>query len=131
MTVNKYLAQKMCISEEDELEIEAIHQVLSDILKTEINNGLNNHYYDVIEDLEYELQYLWGFPKDGDKHTWKNRYKFKCQWAGRKFQCTETGEVFIIPDTVEETDFYPVGKGYIDVGRLGSYNRWSGIKEIV
>lgn len=131
MAVNKYLTEKMCISEEDESEIEAIHEVLSDILKTEINTGLNDQYYDVIEDLEFELQSLWGFPKDASKHTWKNRYKFKCQWAGRKFMCFETGETFTIPDDVEETDFYPIGKGYIDVGRLDSYNRWSGVKEIV
>jgi len=127
--INRELAERMGLSEDD---IDLIRSIRNEILLT-IKEGktFNQDEYDFIERAEFLLQELWGFPKDASKHTWKNRYKFKCQWAGRKFQCTETAEVFTIPDTVEETDFYPVGKGYIDVGRLDSYNRWSGVKEIV
>lgn len=52
--------------------------------------------------------------------------RFKRQWAGRTFKCLETGATFTIPEDVYETAFYAVGKGYIDVGRLGAYSRYGG-----
>ncbi|MNZ96432.1 hypothetical protein D3C78_1156240 [compost metagenome] len=79
---------------------------------------------------EFSLQCLWGFPLDASFHTYWKLYQFRKQWAGRTFECTETGQTFKIPPTCRECDFYAIGQGYIDLGRLGAYSRQSGIKEI-
>lgn len=52
--------------------------------------------------------------------------QFRKQWVGRKFKCLETGEEFTIPDDVRECDFFKVGNGFIDVGRLDAYSRRGG-----
>ena len=52
--------------------------------------------------------------------------QFRKLWVGRKFKCLETGEEFIIPDDVRECDFFKVGNGYVDVGRLNFYCRFGG-----
>lgn len=59
------------------------------------------------------------------------REEFKAKWASRRFRCKTTGEEFVIPDDVQECDFYSFGECYIDVGRLNAYCRFSGhIEEI-
>lgn len=52
--------------------------------------------------------------------------QFRDQWAGRKFKCLESGEEFVIPDDVRECDFFTIGQGFVDVGRLGAYCRFGG-----
>ena len=52
--------------------------------------------------------------------------QFRKIWAGRVFRCLETGEEFTIPEDVRETDFFTVGNGFVDVGRLGFYCRFGG-----
>ena len=56
--------------------------------------------------------------------------EFQKIWAGRKYRCNTTGVEFTIPDNVRETDFFKVGDGYIDVGRLGFYCRFSNVTEV-
>lgn len=51
---------------------------------------------------------------------------FQQIWAGRKFKCTETGEVLVIPDNVYQTQFFSFGKCFIDVDREGCYSRACG-----
>ena len=51
--------------------------------------------------------------------------EFRAKWAGRKFQCVKTGEVFVIPDNVYYRDFYQFGEAFIDVGD-GHYVRFGG-----
>jgi hypothetical protein len=51
--------------------------------------------------------------------------EFRDKWAGRKFQCLETGEVFVIPDSVYYRDLYQFGESFIDVGD-GLYARFGG-----
>lgn len=57
--------------------------------------------------------------------------EFQNIWAGRVFQCTLTGEKFTIPDDVYQTAFYQIGRGFVDVGRLNCYSRFSNVVEIV
>ena len=52
--------------------------------------------------------------------------EFRAKWAGRKFQCVKTGEVFVIPDNVYYRDFYQFGEAFIDVGD-GHYARFGGV----
>jgi len=57
--------------------------------------------------------------------------EFRSKWAGHKFKCLETGEVFQIPDDVNYNQFFKVGSGFIDVGNE-YYCRFGGkIQEVV
>lgn len=55
----------------------------------------------------------------------------KALWSGRVFRCNSTGEEMVIPDTVQERDFYPFGEAFVDVGRLGEYCRMGNCEEVV
>lgn len=55
---------------------------------------------------------------------------FKDVWAGRVFRCNSTGEELVIPDSVQERDFYPFGEAFVDVGRLGEYCRMGNCEEV-
>lgn len=52
--------------------------------------------------------------------------RFAREWAGRKFRCLETNVTFTVPEDVRETDFFKIGNGFVDVGRLGFYSRFGG-----
>jgi len=67
---------------------------------------------------------------DKSYHRYLNEYKFKKQWVGRKFKCVSTGEMFTIPFEVRERDFFKVGDGFVDVGRLDAYCRMAGVVEV-
>ena len=128
---NKILGDKLGISQEERDEIDRIHERLGDLVSRANLGVFNQSVYNAIEEYERQLQSLWGFPRNERKHTWKHRYKFKCTWVGRLFQCQSTGEIFEIPETVEERDFYSWGEAYVDVGRFDCYSRFSNCKEIV
>lgn len=130
MTANPELLIQRGISEESTQEINRIHNQLNAILEKRVRMGFIQELYDYIESQELKLQELWGFPQDKNYHTWKNRYKFKCQWTGRVFKCIQTEIEFEIPNSVNERDFYVIGRGFVDVGRLDSYCRFSGVEEL-
>lgn len=121
--INMQLAKARGLSDEEIEKIEYLHWVLDLCLERGCLYGYDEDLYKAVEQFEYILQDLWGFSQDAKEHKWKHRYKFKCQWAGRKFRCTHTGEEFTIPNSVEERDYFSFGKSAIDVGRLGSYSR--------
>lgn len=125
MTVNKALAERQGLTEEEIEEIEDIHEGLDWVLKTYPSTRFYQGLYDHIERVEFRLQDLWGFPQDPTKHTWKYRYKFKTEWVGTKWRCTETGDMFTVPVDVEEKDCYYWGKAMLDVGVLDVYCRMS------
>ena len=132
MAANRFLAKSRGLSEEDIQRIDNIHDHLEGFIEDcVIKNKDESEALEEIEKWEFLLQELWGFPLDSSKHTWKNQYLFKLQWAFTTWECVETGEQLTIPYGVEETDFYTVGKGWLDVGRLGRYSRVSGVKQIV
>jgi len=128
---NKQLADELGISQEERVEIDRIHERLHDLMSRANLGVFNQSVHDAIEEYEYQLQSLWGFPLDESKHTWKHQYKFKCEWVGKRFRCQSTGEIFEIPETVRERDFYSWGEAYVDVGRLNCYSRFSNCEEIL
>ena len=124
MSVNMALAERQGLTEEDIRGIEAIHNLLERMMEIS-KHGYSEFLYRFIEDTEYILQDVWGFPQDPSKHTWKYRYKFKTAWVGTKWRCTETGEMFTVPVDVEEKDCYYWGEAMLDVGVLDGYCRMS------
>lgn len=128
--VNIQLAKARGLSDEEIKQIECLHGSLKLCLECGCTHGYDEDLYKAIEQFEYLLQDLWGFPQDSDHHTWKHRYKFKSQWAGRTFRCNTTGEEYTIPNSVEERDFYSFGKAFVDVGRLDGYSRFSNCTEV-
>lgn len=124
MTCNRWLAQQRGLSEETIDRIDFLHTLIENLIKQNVGKPFSESVYNEIEGYEYLLQECWGFPKDCDYHSWKNAYKFKNQWVGKKYQCLITGEIFEIPYDVEERGFYSFGEGcFIDVGRLDGYYR--------
>ena len=127
MAANRMLAQMRGISAESVKAIDLIHEELEKMIENHVSLGTEESLVlEEIERLEYRLQDLWKFPRDPEKHTWKTRYLFKNNWANTTWRCEETGDVVTIPFEVEETDFFLIGNGYIDVGRWGSYSRRAG-----
>lgn len=129
MAVNKQLAQVLGISGDNIYRISAIHLELGDLLAT-CAEGYQPEVYQLIEEQEYVLQGLWGFPHNEHLHTWKHLYKFRCQWVGRKFKCLTTGETLEIPDNVYPKDYLSFGEAGVDVGVLGGYYRMINCKEV-
>ena len=87
----------------------------------------------ILHDIEFQLQELWGFPRDGRYHISVDNFKFLCNWVGRVFTCTDTNETIILGrEDVYECAFISVGKGFIDLGRLNAYHRIIGnVVEVV
>jgi hypothetical protein len=132
MVANSVLAKQRELSEEDIVNITSIHEKLYYIIEKRVGMGFNQAVYNEIEKLENSLQGHWGFTIDPSYHTWKKSYKFKCQWANRTFKCLDTGVLFTIPEFVKERDFFSIGAGGIDVGRLDCYSRVIGnLEEVV
>lgn len=131
MAANRFLAGSRGLSEETIKRIDILHDFLEHIIEEAIlKNSSGESTLKVIAYWEEYLQSLWGFPVDPSKHTWNRRYLFKKQWAFTNWECEQTGEKFTIPFGVEETDYFVVGKGFVDVGRYGSYHRVSGVKQL-
>lgn len=132
MTANRELAELRGISEKSILEIDRIHDLIDKFIRAWVKEPFSQSRKDEIHALENLLQSLWGFPQDCDYHRYANEYEFKCQWAGRTFRCADTGVEFTIPYDVQETDYFQIGNGAIDVGRLNFYSRVVGnIIEII
>lgn len=131
MAANRFLAKTRGLSEKDIQRIDDIHLYLEWFIEDCVTkNKDESKVLEEIEKWEFLLQEIWGFPKDPSKHVWKDKYLFKKQWAFTTWECEETGELFTIPYEVEETDFYVIGNGFIDVGRFPGYYRVSGVKQI-
>ncbi len=56
--------------------------------------------------------------------------EFHKRWAGRKFVCMDTNDVFVIPDDVQMGNFFRIGNGYIDVGDEFFYRTGGNLKEL-
>ena len=131
MAANRFLAKTRGLSEKDIQRIDDIHIHLEWFIEDcVIKNKDESKVLEEIEKWEFLLQEIWGFPKDPSTHVWKNKYLFKKQWAFTTWECEETGESFTIPYEVEETDFYVIGNGFVDIGRFPGYYRVSGVKQI-
>lgn len=129
MAHNPTMANALGVSQENRNKIDAIHKILELAVGEDLYPEFFHSIYKTIEDEEYRLQSLWGFPQDGSKHTWKNLYKFRVEWSGRTYVCNTTGEEFTVPWDVRERDFYAFGEAYLDVGTLDGYYRISNCTE--
>ena len=127
--VNEKLASEKGLSWTEIRIISLIHEVLKNKVDNACKEGYCEETFKYIENCEYFLQTMWGFPQDGSKHTWKRQYWMKAIWAGRTFRCADTGMVFTIPDNVQERDFFPFGMSFVDVGDCWGYVRMGGSAE--
>ena len=133
MSCNLALATLRGLDQTDIEQINEIHLELEKLLllaHTTNSEEFNNKNLEYIKQLEYTLQDLWGFGRNSDRHTWGNEYLFKCRWVGRVFECNSTEEQLTITHNIKEKEFITIGDGWIDVGTLDGYHRWSGVKEI-
>jgi hypothetical protein len=130
MAANRFLASERGLDEDTIDEIERIHDLIDKYTRNWVQEPFTQARKDEIHSLEYILQKLWGFPQDCDYHRYADGYEFKCQWVGRTYRCTSTGKTFTIPYEVQERDFFKVGEGFVDVGRLNCYSRFSGVEEV-
>lgn len=130
--VNRELAEQRGLFEEEILEIDRIHDLIAKFTRAWIKEPFSEARKEEIHDMEYILQSLWGFPKDRGYHRYAREYEFKCNWAGRRYRCIKSGEVFEIPYDTYETACYFFGDGaMVDVGRLNAYSRFSNVVKIV
>lgn len=123
MTANRELAEQRGISEEDILEIDRIHALIDKKMTEYVKEPFSQDRADEFTTLNYQLQTLWSFPQDKRYHRYAREYEFKCSFVGRTFKCADTGVEFTIPYDVQERDYFQIGNGAIDVGRLNFYSR--------
>lgn len=134
--INMELAKQRGISQENIEAINALHTLLERLIQSYTLDVPYQEARDLVESVENQLQKLWGFSVDWRYHTWHlklNKRWMELTWAGRVFQCQETGVVKQIElDDVYECNLWPCGNGAIDLGRTGSYHRILGnLKEIM
>jgi len=131
MTANRYLAAQRGIDEATCLVIDQMHEDIDAFIRDAIdNNADEQHVRQYLTTHDFCLQHFWKFPQDEKFHTLYKKYLFKKHWYGKKYKCTKTGETFTIPFEVSECGLYHVGEGYVDVGRLGFYCRFSNVVEV-
>lgn len=126
MAHNKELAKRQGLSEEACIAIDVLHKMREQIVSRP--DMLFDNTEDAVEALHgisFALQWLWKFPLDKKMHKDVFDFEFNRMWAGLKYRCTKTGEIFTIPENVKECDFFQFGEAFIDVGRRGSYCRMS------
>lgn len=76
--LNKHLLKKQNIDKETEEELLATHEALYEIKQNPENY---DNVFELVQDLEYRLQELWGFPKDSKYHI--HQFEIKtcaCPW---------------------------------------------------
>ena len=118
MTVNIQLASERGVEGNIPL-ISELHKTIRNITETAILNDIDTEIMrEIFRDLEYTLQGLWEFELDESLHKYYREYLFKKLWWGRKFQCQDSGAELEIPFHVQECDFFSVGNGFVDVGRM-------------
>ena len=126
MAHNKELAKKQGLSEEACIAIDVLHKMREQIVsRPDMFFDNTEDAVEALHGISFALQWIWKFPLDKKMHKDVFDFEFKQLWAGKKYKCTKTGEVFTIPDDVKECDFFQFGEAFIDVGRRGSYCRMS------
>lgn len=131
MTACRKLAASRGVDERTCKEIDTLHLIIEDYILLAIKNSLlDDTVHTCLKELDFMLQQLWDFPEDEKFHTLYKKYLFKKHWVGRKYRCNKTGEEFTIPFDIYERDFFHVGEGFIDLGRLNCYSRFGGVTEV-
>lgn len=126
MAHNKELAKQRGISQEACIAIDEMHKMREQIMaRPSMFFESTEEAVEALHGIAFALQWLWGFPLNKKMHKDVEDFEFKQLWAGNKYKCTKTGEIFTIPENVKECDFFQFGEAFVDVGRRGSYCRMS------
>ena len=132
MAHNKELAKQQGISQEACIAIDEMHKMREQIkARPSMFFESTEEAVEALHGIAFALQWLWGFPLNKKMHKDVEAFEFSQAWKGRKFKCSTTGEVFTIPDSVKQCDYFSFGKAFVDVGRLGAYHRLSGCEEVL
>ena len=131
MAHNKELAKRQGLSEEACIAIDELHKMRDQIVsRPDMFFESTEEAVEALHGIAFALQWLWGFPLNKKMHKDVFDFEFKQLWAGKKYKCTKTGEVFTIPNDVKECDFFQIGEGFLDTGRLAVYCRLMGVEEV-
>ena len=131
MAHSKELAKKQGLSEEDCIAIDVLHKMREQIMaRPSMFFESTEEAVEALHGIAFALQWLWGFPLNKKMHKDVEDFEFKQAWVGRKFKCKNTGEIFTIPEDVKECDFFQIGEGFLDTGRLAVYCRLMGVEEV-
>ena len=131
MAHSKELAKKQGLSEEDCIAIDVLHKMREQIVsRPSMFFESTEEAVEALHGIAFALQWLWGFPLNKKMHKDVEDFEFKQAWVGRKFKCKSTGEIFTIPEDVKECDFFQIGEGFLDTGRLAVYCRLMGVEEV-
>ena len=131
MAHSKELAKKQGLSEKDCIAIDVLHKMREQIVsRPNMFFESTEEAVEALHGIAFALQWLWGFPLDKKMHKDIRDFEFKQLWAGKKYKCTKTGEVFTIPNDVKECDFFQIGEVFLDTGRLAVYCRLMGVEEV-
>lgn len=123
MKSNPILVAQRGVCKQNVEKIDSLREQITESIALWVKEPYSQERKDSIHKMEFLMQSLWGFPQDCGYHRYANEYEFKCQWADRTFRCADTGVEFTIPYDVQETDYFQIGNGAIDVGRLNFYSR--------
>lgn len=132
MAHNKELANKQKLTDGARTAIDELHEMRHQIM-CHPNMYFKNteEAVEALHGIAFALQWLWSFPLSKTMHKDVEAFEFNQKWRGRKFKCTETNVEFTIPDNVKERDYFLVGNGALDLGRLKLYSRIVGnIEEV-
>lgn len=125
MVANTELAKVRGISDEGVEAIDSIHEIIDCIIALADRNDDREtrlRAFDNVENLEYELQKLWGFDQNNVYHTWGQRL-FKryreLDYVDSVYRCNQSGERRTIKlQDVEKGGVVTVGEGFIDFGSV-------------
>jgi hypothetical protein len=125
MSVCRILAKERGLTLDEVLEIDKVHLDIAAITADCLLGKLTEEVAcEMLTQSDYELQSLWGFPKDASYHVYARRLKFKLAWVGRTFKCVDTGTLVTLRSVdVYERSLVSVGHGAIDLGRFEAYHR--------
>lgn len=121
-TVNMVLAKEKGLTSYEIYLIEKLHSLFDELWKNH-QHFTKEELLEISHTLEYHMQTLWGFPQDKLYHYRTRDFYHTTQWAGTKITCNETGEVVILPEFVQEKQFFGVGKGFLDTGTNGYFRK--------
>lgn len=131
MTANRALAAQRDISEETCKLIDELHEEVDKLIPLLIESESDEESArDILNLMDGTVQKLWGFEEDPRYFTYFKKYQFNKEWAGRSFKCNTTGQIFTVPTSVAECQFFQWGEAFLDTGRLNAYSRFSNCTEI-
>lgn len=129
MVANSQLAAQRAISQENIEAIDALHEMLEKLIASYTLEIPYEEARDLVRSANMTLSNLWGFVYDERLDVWTKRFNkrwLELTFAGRTFECRDTGEQrTITAEDCYECAYIPIGYAFLDIGRAGSYHRIS------